>query len=71
MQAVLSFGEILEVVNRLPLDEQESLIDVIHRRIIEQRRNGLVKAIQEAKKEFEQGKCQIVTPDDIMSEILA
>jgi hypothetical protein len=34
----MPFGEVLEAVGKLSLEEQETLLDVLHRRIIEHRR---------------------------------
>ena len=71
MDSVLPFGEILEAVDKLSLEEQETLIEIIHRRIIERRREELAKEIQDAQREFQAGHCRSVTPDDLMAEILS
>lgn len=70
MESVLAFGEVLEVVDKLSLEEQETLIEVVRRRIIERRREELAKEIQDAQKEFQAGLCRPVTPDELMAEIL-
>jgi hypothetical protein len=70
MESVLAFGEVLEVVDNLSLEEQETLIEVVRRRVIERRREELAKEIQEAQKEFQAGLCRPVTPDELMTEIL-
>ena len=71
MGDTLPFGEVLETVDRLPLEEQEALIEILHRRVIERRREELAKDIQEAQKEFEAGHARPVTPDEFMAEILS
>jgi len=38
MENRMPFGEVLEAVGKLSLEEQETLLDVLHRRIIEHRR---------------------------------
>jgi len=70
MESVLAFGEVLEVVDELSLEEQETLIEVVRRRIIERRREELAKEIQDAQKEFQAGHCRPVTPDELVAEIL-
>ena len=70
MESVLAFGEVLEVVDKLSLEEQETLIEVVRRRIIERRREELAKEIEEAQKEFQAGHCRPVTPDELVAEIL-
>jgi len=66
-----SFQEAIETVEKLSLDEQEMLINILKNRLREQKRVQLVKDIKDAEQEFSQGKCQPVTPDEIMEEILS
>jgi hypothetical protein len=70
MESALAFGEVLEVVDKLSLEEQETLVEVVRRRIIERRREELAKEIQDAQKEFQAGLCRPATPDELMAEIL-
>jgi hypothetical protein len=60
-----------EVSSELPLDDQESLSEILHRRVIERRREELAREVFQARQEYEQGDCRPVTADDLMSEILA
>jgi U3 small nucleolar ribonucleoprotein component len=71
MEKTLSFGEVLDTVEQLSLEDQEALTDIIRRRIIEQRREELAKDIQEAQEEFEAGNARPVTPDELIAEILS
>jgi hypothetical protein len=66
MQATVSFREVLEATDKLSLDEQDTLIEILQRRLRERRRAIIAKNIQAAKKEFEQGDCQSATPSEIM-----
>ena len=65
----IPFGEILEAVDRLPLEEQETLVDVLRRRVIESRREEITRDTRQAQKEFHEGFCKPVTPSDLMKEI--
>ena len=67
----ITFNDVLESVDKLSLDEQETLTEVIHRRLIERRRAELTKEIQNAQREFKEGSCQPATPSDILREILS
>jgi len=71
MQNQIAFGEILDVVDRLPLEDQTELIDILQHRIAEQRRKQLAKDIRDAGREFKQGLCKPAAPDDIMKAILS
>lgn len=67
----MSFGDLLEAVAQLSREDQEALIEVLNRRLAEQRRDEIAQEIQAAKKEFESGQCQEVTPDELITEILS
>lgn len=69
MAHVMLFGEVLEAVDQLSLGEKEALIDVLNRRIIEARRDELARDIEEANREFQEGRASPTTPDDLMQEI--
>jgi hypothetical protein len=66
---VKSFGEVLESADALSLDEQESLVSILQRRLREQRRDELVKAVEEARAEFKRGRCRPATVNEILKKI--
>ena len=70
MGNTMIFSEVLESADKLSLDEQETLIEVLHRRFIAHRRAKLVKEIQNAQQEYQEGLCQAATPSEIIKEIL-
>ena len=71
MGNVMTFNKVLESADKLSLDEQEALTEVLHRRIIEHRRAELAKEIKDAQQEFKDGKCKPATPSELMKEILS
>ena len=71
MEHVLAFGEVLEAADQLSLEEQETLADILKRRVIQQRRRELAADVQAARQEYGDGSCAPVTPDEMMTEILA
>lgn len=70
MNHTLSLNEILEDAEKLSLDEQETLLEILNRRIRDRRRIELAKDIQEAQREFKEGKTRTATPDELMNEIM-
>ena len=64
------FAEILEKADELPLEEQETLSRILQNRLRDQRRAERVRDVKEAQQEFASGKCQPVTPEQLMEEIL-
>jgi hypothetical protein len=71
MTNAMPFGEVLEAADRLSHDEQEALIAILHRRLAEAGRQRLVDEIREAEQEFDAGKCQPMSPEELMREILS
>lgn len=71
MDKAISFNELLETVDHLSLDEQESLVDVVRHRIAEYRRQEISKLVLSARKEYQQGKLSPGTPQDIMNSVLS
>ena len=69
--AQINFGEILEAAEQLSIEDREDLIRILQNRLREQKRADVVKDVQEAQQEFEQGECQPVTPEQLMKEILS
>ncbi len=66
-----TFAEILEAADQLPPEAQENLIDILQNRLRDRRRAEKIRDVQEAQKELAEGKCQPVTPDQLMEEILS
>jgi hypothetical protein len=66
-----SYGQVLDSIEALPDDQQESVVDIVRKRLAERRRAALVKSIGEARKEFKSGKIRPATPSEIMRKVLA
>jgi hypothetical protein len=66
-----TFADILEAAEQLPFEDRENLIHILQNRLRDQKRADLVKDVHEAQQEFAQGKCQPVTPEKLMKEILS
>ena len=71
MARTLLFGEVLEGIETLSLEDQEILKEILHRRIIERRREELVQDVQQAQQEFQAGQCRPVTPEELTKEIVS
>lgn len=69
MEQVEKFQDVLEAADRLSLEDKEALIDVLQRRLVEQRREEIAREIEAARREFQAGQCRPMTPDEIMKEI--
>jgi U3 small nucleolar ribonucleoprotein component len=65
----ITFQKALEVIESLPEEQRESLIDIVKRRLIEERRDRLAQRIGEAREEYKRGKIKKGTVDDLMHEL--
>jgi len=65
----ITFNDALEVVESLPEDQRESLLEIIRNRLIEKRRDKLALSIKKAKKEYEKGEIRRGSVDDLMREL--
>lgn len=70
MERPATFNTVLDAADALSLEEQETLIDILRRRIAESNRQRLSAEVQEARRDFAQGQCEEATADEIMREIL-
>jgi hypothetical protein len=67
----LRFHVVVEAADRLTMEEQETLLDVLNRRMADRRRLELAADIREGQREFERGTIRSATPREIMKEILS
>jgi hypothetical protein len=64
-----TFQEALDMVESLPEYQQEDLIDIVRRRLIEQKRDRLSDSIREAREEYARGEVRKGTVDDLLKEL--
>jgi hypothetical protein len=67
----LQYREILEGAEGLSVEDQQALVEVLKSRLRDRRRDELARDVQAAQKEFAEGRCQPVTPAELMKEILS
>lgn len=66
-----SYGQVIDSIEALPDEQQESLMELVKCRLAERRREALTKSVQEARKEFKSGKLRPASPAEIMRKVLA
>lgn len=67
---VSQFQKIIETVEALPLDEQAILIEIIQKRLIQQRRVDIVAEVAEARQAYRTGDVRRGNVTDMMGEII-
>nr|VFK16048.1 MAG: hypothetical protein BECKLFY1418C_GA0070996_102016 [Candidatus Kentron sp. LFY] len=65
----IGFHEALDMVGSLPTAQQENLIGIIRRRLIESRRDSISRNIQAAREEYARGKVKTSAVDALMKEL--
>lgn len=63
------FQEAIEMVEALPLYQQEDLIEIMQRRLAECKREELAAQIREARAEYARGEIRSGTVADLMKEV--
>jgi hypothetical protein len=63
------FQEAIEAVERLPVEDQIVLIEIIRRHMIDERRDQLASEIAEARAAYQRGEVTRGTPQDLMKEL--
>ena len=69
IMTITTFAEILEAADKFPPEAQENLINILQNRLQDRHRAEKIRDVQEAQKEFAEGKCKPVTPEQLMEEI--
>jgi len=69
MTSVSRLDQVLESIEDLSVDEQETLIDLIRHRLAERRRSEIAANIAQAQVEYQTGKVFRGTVTQIMDEL--
>ena len=65
----VTFQEAIDVVESLPPRQQEDLINILQRRIIDNKRESLAKSVREARAEYKQGRVKKGSVDDLLKDL--
>ena len=67
--STLTFQEALELIESLPSEERQSLIDLARRRLVEERREEIAKATAEAREDYARGEVKHGTVEDLLGDL--
>ncbi len=67
--SVMTLDEAIETVTRLPYEQQEMLIEILHRRHIEKRRREIADYARRTKEDFHAGRLQAKSAQDAVAEL--
>lgn len=63
------FGDVLDAVGGLSVEEQYALVDIVAHRLAAEGRRQVVADVQEARRDFAAGACRLVSLDELKDEI--
>jgi hypothetical protein len=66
-----TYGQVLDLIATLSLEEQEELIETVRRRLIEQRRAEIAREAAATLQAVREGRASSGTADDLKRELLA
>ena len=70
MAQALRFDDVVEAADRLSEEEQETLLELLRRRLAERRRDEIAEHVHAARREYERGETRVASVDELMDEIL-
>ena len=65
----VSLNTILEYVDKLDIEDQQYLQEIIRRRLIEKKRLALVRRAKQAKDRMRKNQCQRGTAEDLLADL--
>ena len=65
------FDAALDVIDRLPPDDQEAIIEIVRKRIIDRRRREIADNAQATLQAFQEGRASYGTVDDLRRDLQA
>ena len=68
-ERISTFQQALDVIEALKPEEQEILIDIVSRRLSQQRRPEVIEEVAQAKSDYEEGQVRRGSVADLMSEL--
>ena len=63
------FQEVLDAVDTLPVQQQEDILQIMQKRMVEKKRGELAAAVREARAEYDRGEVQKGTVAELMKDL--
>ncbi len=69
MQTQQNINDFLESISKLPLDDQLMISEIIHKRVIEEKRKQLAQSVKESKEEYLSEKTKRGSVEDFLNDL--
>jgi len=64
-----TFADALELIDRLSVEEQDALVEIVRRRMLEQRRSEIAANAQATVQAYREGRASYGAVDDLRREL--
>jgi hypothetical protein len=64
-----AFQQAIDAVEALPVEDQEVLLDILHKRLAHHRQKVLIQEVTEARQEYAEGNVQFGAVADFLAEL--
>lgn len=71
LRSVTTFQQAIEEIESFSLEDQEILLDILNKRLAEQKRSQLLKEVAEGRSEYRMGNFKLGTVDEFLAELNA
>ena len=71
MPFAVRFSDVVDSADSLSVEEQQELVDILKNRMRERKRQQIIEDVEFSREEYRQGKCQPMSPEDILKEALS
>ena len=65
----VTFDEVLDIIESFPEKQRESIVEIVKRRLTEERREQLAQTIKESREEYARGEVRRGTVEDLFREV--
>jgi hypothetical protein len=65
----LNFDQVLDAVESLTLEDQTALLQILHKRLVDQRRSEIAQNIQQGRKDYAAGNVVRGSVADVMAAL--
>lgn len=66
---VVSLNTVLEYVEKLDIEDQQELLEIIRHRLIEKKHSGIVQRAKQAKAGVKNKQCRSGTAEDLLADL--
>ena len=69
LDSTTNINDFLESLSKLPLDDQLMISEIIHKRVIEEKRKELANSVKESKEEYLSNKTKRGSVEDFLKDL--